>query len=264
MRILFIADIVGKIGRKAIQQVLPELKAELKLDLVIANAENIAHGVGITGKTLKEIQEAGVDFFTSGNHTFDKPEVVELLNDPNPILIRPANMEDNLAGQGYKIFEVGSRKIMVINLIGQVFVAGEYTNPFKKLDEILDATKDQDLSAIFLDFHAEVTSEKRAMAYHADGRISAMVGTHTHAPTADAHIMPGGMAYVTDVGMVGARDSVLGRAKDSILLDFINETKTRKNLPEEGLVDVNAVVVDVDPNTKKATTIERVDRTVEV
>lgn len=264
MRILFIADIVGKIGCKAIKEALPELKAELKPDLVIANAENIAHGSGITGKTLKEIQEAGIDFFTSGNHTFDKPEVAELLNDADPILIRPANMDDNLAGKGYKIFEVGSRKIMVINLVGQVFVKGEYSNPFKKLDEILEATKNQNLSAIFLDFHAEVTSEKRAMGHHADGRVSAMVGTHTHIPTSDTYIMPGGTAYVTDAGMVGARDSIIGNAKESILLDFINETKTRKDIPESGLVDVNAVVIDIDPKTTKATNIERVDRTVEV
>lgn len=264
MKILFIGDIVGKIGRQAVKKILPELKAELKADLVIANAENIAHGSGITAKTLNDVQGAGIDFFTAGNHSFKKSEVSEILNDANPILIRPANMDDNLAGKGYKIFDVGSRKIMVINLIGQVFVEGEYSNPFKKLDEILEETKDQDLSAIFLDFHAEVTSEKRAMGHHVDGRISAMVGTHTHVPTADTYVMPGGTAYVTDVGMVGARDSIIGNTKESILLDFINETKTRKDIPEEGLADLNAVIVDIDPDTKKATNIERVDRTTEV
>ena len=264
MRILFIGDIVGKIGRRAVQQILPAVKQEFSPDLVIANSENIAHGSGTTGRTLQEMQVVGIDFFTSGNHAFDKPEANELFNAPDPILIRPANFSEGVPGQGYRIIEVGSRNILIINLIGQVFVKGEYSNPFKKLDEILGAVDIKKLAAVFVDFHAEVTSEKRAMAHYADGRVSVMVGTHTHVPTADQQIMPGGMAYVTDVGMVGARDSVIGNSKESILLDFLNETKTKKDIPETGLVDFCAVLVDIDPQTRKAVSIIRVDRTVEV
>lgn len=264
MRILFIGDIVGRIGRQAVQQLLPQLKAELEPDLVIANAENIAHGSGITPKTLNEVKASGVDFFTSGNHVLKKPEVVELLNSADPVLIRPANFPPNTAGRGYKIFEVGSRKIMVINLIGQVFVDAESSNPFQKLDEILAEVKTEQLAGIFVDFHAEVTSEKRAFGLYADGRVSVVVGTHTHIPTADSHIMPGGTAYVTDAGMVGAHDSVIGNTKESIIADFVQGTKSRKDVPDNGLVDFNAVVVDIDPVSRKATSITRLDRTVEV
>lgn len=264
MRILFIGDIVGRIGRQAVRKLLPAIKAEFEPDLIIANAENIAHGSGITPKTLSEIQEAGIDFFTSGNHVLDKTEVVELLNTTNPVLIRPANLPDNTPGRGYKIFEVGSRKVMVINLMGQVFVNAECSNPFKKLDEILSEVNTDQLSAIFVDFHAEVTSEKRALGHYADGRISVMVGTHTHVPTADQHITPQGTAYLTDAGMVGARDSIIGNAKESIIADFLNEGKSKKEIPENGLVDFNSVIIDIDPTTKKAIDIQRVDRTIEV
>ncbi len=264
MRILFIGDIMGRIGRQAVQKILPGLKAELQPDLVIANAENIAHGSGVTSKTLQEARLAGVDFFTSGNHTLDKPEVLELFNVADPLLIRPANYQAGAPGTGYKIFEVGSRKILVINLMGQVFIKGDHTNPFQKLDEILAEVEAEKLAAIFVDFHAEITSEKRAFGQYAAGRVSVVVGTHTHVPTADCQVMPGGTAYVSDVGMVGARDSVIGNVKDSIIADFINNTKSRKDIPESGLVDLGAVVIDIDPATRKATKIERVDRTIEV
>ncbi len=265
MKILFIGDVVGKAGRRAINQVVPALRVEYAPDLVIANIENLAHGKGVTVKTFAEIKEAGIDFYTGGNHSLEKPDANELFNDPAVPIIRPANFIGAVAGRGYQTISVGSRTVLIVNLVGQVFVAdGNFRNPFKEIDLILGQFNQDTLAAIIVDFHAEVTSEKRALAHYLDGRVSAVLGTHTHIPTADAHVMPGGMAYVTDVGMVGIRDSVIGAGKESIIQSFLQEVKIPKTVPEEGLVDVGAVLIDINPQTRKATTITRVDRTVEV
>lgn len=264
MRILFIADIVGKIGRRAIQKLLPELKTELKPDFVIANAENIAHGTGVTQSTLTELIEAGVDFFTSGNHILSKPEALEILSDPDSVLIRPANYPSTMAGVGFKIVEVKGNSVLIINLLGQVFMREGPGSPFKKLDEILATLKDQPLAAIIVDFHAEATSEKVAFGWYADGRVSAVLGTHTHVPTADPKILPQGTAYITDVGMVGATESVIGDDKELIIESFVKQTPHKIEIPKSGEVELGAVLVEIDPKTKKAIKIDRLDRKIEV
>ena len=265
MKILFVSDIVGKIGRRALAAVLPQLRAEYAVDVVIANAENIAHGKGVTAKTLEEILAAGVDFCTSGNHILDKPEAAELLRLPDLPLLRPANFPDGTPGQGSRVITLGAHQLLVINLIGQVFMKKEgLTNPFRKLDEILQAHTSSTLAGIVVDFHAETTSEKTALGWYADGRVSAVVGTHTHIPTADGRVLPGGTAYITDAGMTGAQDSVIGIVKEPAIAAFCSETTERvpAEIPETGIAVVQTVLITLDPATRRATAIERVDRTV--
>ena len=264
MKLLFIGDIVGKIGRLAVAAILPDLLSEHKPDLVIANVENLAHGKGITAKTLTEILDAGVDVCTSGNHILNKPEGRELLAAVGTKVIRPANFPTQSPGQGELLVQIARERLLIVNLVGQVFMkeGATYTNPFTGLDAILDAHKDQDLAGIFVDFHAEVTSEKVAMGWYADGRVSAVVGTHTHVPTADQRILPDGTAYITDVGMTGARDSVIGMEREPIVARFASgETGTGPaGIPESGAVVLNAVLVELDPASRKALRIERLDR----
>lgn len=260
MRFLFFGDIVGRIGRQAITKILPELKAEYQPDFIVANAENSAHGIGFTQKILDELSAAGIDFFTSGNHAFGKPEAEEILNSPNGKIIRPANYPASVPGSEYRIFSVGSRNILLINLMGRVFIREQFDDPFRKLDEILKKVDLNKIAGIIVDFHAEATSEKTALGWYADGRVTAVLGTHTHVPTADAKILTQGTAFVSDVGMVGARDSVIGVSKDQIIKNFLNQTGNIIEIPENGYAQVNAILIDFDPNTKLAKEIQRVDK----
>lgn len=264
MKILFFGDIVGKIGRQAIKQILPDLKKEFNPDLTIANAENIAHGTGITEKTINELQRLGIDYFTAGDHVLDKPEAENVLNKKNSTLIRPANYAQETPGVGSKVVEVGSRKILLVNLMGQVFIKTEAASPFEAIDKIINDNKDKDLSGIIVDFHAEATSEKIAFGWYVDGKVSAVLGTHTHVPTADAKILPQGTAYVSDVGMVGATDSVLGMTKELSIGRFLGQEITAERIPEKGEVNIGAVLIEIDPKTKKSIHIQRLDRTIEV
>ncbi len=262
--ILFFGDIVGKPGRKAIEKIIPSLKKEYHPDMILANAENLAHGTGVTGKTLNQMLDAGIDFFTSGNHIWSKPEVYELFNNPDLPLIRPANYSDDSPGKGYKIIGVGDKKILIINIHGQVFINEDLSSPFDKIDEILTDTKKEKINGIIVDFHAEATSENMAFGWHCDGRVSAVLGTHTHIPTADDRILPGGTAYQTDIGMVGLRDSVIGINKDIILNNFTQEKTKAHEIDDNGLVAVNATLVKIDSSTKKAMAIDRIYREIEV
>lgn len=264
MIILFFGDIIGKIGRKAMTKILPELKKEFQPDLVIANGENLAHGIGITKKTMAEMVEAGVDLFTSGNHIFKKPEVDLLLNVADPVLLRPANYSSTATGSGFRVIEVGSKSILVISMLGRVFMKENFDDPFKAIDEILDKFKNQKLAAIIVDFHAEATSEKQAFGWYLDGRVSAVLGTHTHVGTSDARILPQGTAYITDVGMVGATDSVIGDTKEPIIKSFLEQTSHSIEIPESGEVGVDAVLIEIDDKTKKAIKITRLDRKIKV
>lgn len=264
MKILFFGDTIGKVGRRAMQKVVSEYREEYNPDLVIINAENIAHGIGMTKKTLADLVEAGGDFFTGGNHSLKKPEASELLNDPTTNTIRPANFPEGSPGQGYRLIEVGSRSLLMINLMGQVFMKEEASNPFKKIDEILQEFEGRDLAGIIVDFHAEATSEKVAFGHYVDGRVSAVVGTHTHVPTADTKILPKGTAYVTDLGMVGASDSVIGDIKEPIIAAFLSGEHPKIGVADSGSVDVGCVLIDLDPATGKVTDFKRVDKKVEV
>lgn len=265
LTVLFFGDVDGKIGRRAVSKILPSLKKEYGPDLVMANVENLAHGRGITKKTLQELLDAGVDFCTSGNHIFKREAGLELLDSKNVPVIRPANYPEGTIGKGYKTIEVGTKKIVVINLLGKVFIDEEdISSPFHKLDEILKEHEQKNLAGIIVDIHAETTSEKVAMGWHADGKVSAVLGTHTHVPTADAKILPKGTAYITDVGMVGAVESVLGVKKEIILNRYLNDDRERFDFPEEGLVQVNAVVVEIDSDSRKATSIKLIDKQINI
>jgi len=262
MKILFIGDINGKIGRQAVAKILPKLKKELKPDLVIANADNIAHGIGVTKSTLKELMDAGIDYFTNGDHAFDKIKQADCY-DKLPI-IRPANYAPDVPGQGYIIINIGKHKILLINLIGRVFMDKDHDCPFRKTDEILAMFTRKKLSAIIIDIHAEATSEKVVLGRYVNGRVSAILGTHTHVMTADQKITDKGMAYITDVGMVGAAESSLGIEFEGILKTFLTQIKYPHVIPEKGKAIFNAVLMEINPKTAKAKSIKPIIKFVNI
>lgn len=260
-KILFIGDIVGKPGRKALAQVLPMWKEKYKPDAVLANVENLAHGKGVTLSTLAEIDQLGIDCFTSGNHIFDKEEQIQECFEKYSKLIRPYNVSGNFPGHGYYRFEKNSQQYLVLNLHGTIFCdkvfEGKLTNPFLAIDELLKLEA-QKGDIILVDFHAEATSEKKTFGHYLDGRVVAVIGTHTHIPTADAHIMPKGMGYVTDVGMCGSLESALGVKYDNALKKFLDPSAKFKNeVEEEGLMQVNGVLVEVESRKLKVEGIEK-------
>ncbi|MFO0704896.1 MAG: TIGR00282 family metallophosphoesterase [Candidatus Andersenbacteria bacterium] len=246
MKILFIGDIVGKPGRRAVAQALPELRKKNDIDLVIANGENSAHGRGVTKSTLNELFAAGVDLVTSGNHWFDQPEAKAIVADTTIPFIRPANYPAGTIGSGYRLVTVRTKKVLVINLMGQVFMHQGLDNPFKKLDALLQETAAQKPDAIIVDFHADATSEAMAFSFYADGRISAALGTHTHVPTDDAMLLPKGTGHVADVGMVGPRLSVLGIAPQQIINHFLHDQPFKWEIPETGEIVLNYALVELD------------------
>ncbi len=262
-RILFIGDVVGKPGRRALKAVLPMWKQEYKPDVVIVNVENLAHGKGVTESTMAEISDLGIDCYTSGNHIFDKQEYSKSCFDTYPNLIRPANYPQNLPGYGYYRFSKENQQFLVINLNGNIFFdnlfEGKVANPFKVIEGIL-TEQSQKGDIIIVDLHAEATSEKVAFGYHVDGKISALFGTHTHIPTADARVLPKGTAYITDVGMTGPLNSVIGVKVENVLPKFIDPSVKFRNEPEEeGPGMVNGVLVDVN-NNGKAIKIEKLNQ----
>ncbi len=261
MKILFIGDIVGKPGRKAVAQLLPNLKKELGVEFVIANVENAAHGKGITSSTLKELVDAGIDAGTGGNHTFSKPEASELHAAKNTILVRPMNLATGTPGVGQKTFKVGQKTVMVVNFIGEfgMNLTG-VENPFTTVQTWYKQQPKAD--AIIVDIHAEATSEKVGFGWYLDGKVSAVLGTHTHVPTADARILPQGTGYITDVGMVGLRDSSLGVDKDMALQRFLTGQKAPNEIPDHGLVSFNGVLLDIENNV--CSRIEPIVRTITV
>ena len=261
LKILFISDINGKIARQTIKQVLPELKKEFKIDLTIANAENLTHGKGVSQASLEEMIQAGVDWFTNGDHCFDKE--IELYEKELPIL-RPANYAPGTPGKGYALIKVAGQKILLVNLIGRVFMPANYDCPFRASEQILSNLAKKNLSAIIVDIHAEATSEKLALKHFLDGKISALIGTHTHVMTADAQITSQGMAYLTDVGMVGYADGVIGLDKENIIKTFLDQIKHPHQLPEHGGAIFNAVVITIDPQTKKATVIKPITKFINI
>ena len=255
MRILMLGDVIGKPGRDAVRALLPDLKQEKSIDFVICNGENTAGGYGITADTASELLESGVDVLTSGNHIWDKKEIIPLMDEGLP-LIRPANYPD-APGKGY-IHQGG---VTVVNLMGRVFMAA-LDCPFRTADTLLEQLKQEGQSkVIIVDFHAEATSEKQAMGWYLDGRVSAVLGTHTHVGTVDAKILPQGTAYLTDVGMTGPSDSVIGSDKEAVLERFLTSLPNRLSVAA-GPCMLNATLVEVDEDTGKASMIERIDRTV--
>ena len=251
LNILFIGEINGKIGRRAVQEILPELRKKFKPDLIIANADNLAHGNGVSEDTIKEMLAAGVDAFTGGDHCFGNTGSLNVYDLDLPLL-RPANYSKNAPGQGHIILEKNGHKILVASLIGQVFMSLNYDNPFIEADKILSNFANNNLSAIIIDMHAEATSEKIALGHYLDGRVSAVIGSHTHVMTADARISESGTALITDAGLTGFADGVLGVNKSGIIKTFLTQIKSAHVIPESGLAIFNALVLTIDPKTKKA------------
>ena len=252
MRVLAIGDIVGRPGREAVRALLPGLRRDLEIDFVVANGENAAGGRGITSPIVEELLGARVDVITSGNHIWDQQEIVPHLDSALPLL-RPLNYPPSTPGRGHFIAD----GIMVVNLIGRVFL-GTFDCPFRAMDDLLNAVDAP--PAVIVDFHAEATSEKAALSWYLDGRVSAVVGTHTHVPTADARLLPKGAAYVSDLGMVGPLNSVIGVRSEDALTKFLDQTPHRMNVAKGGPVRFNSVLIDIDDASGRATAIQRVDR----
>ena len=254
MRILMIGDIIGRPGRRAIRSLVPEMREKYGIDLVIANGENTAGGFGLTLETAYELLENGVDVLTTGNHIWDQKEIVPHMDEGLP-LVRPANYPD-APGRGYIVHD----GVMVMNLIGRVFMA-PLDCPFRTAASILNEVAEDGPRVVLVDFHAEATSEKQAMGWYLDGRVSAVVGTHTHVGTVDTRILPLGTAYVTDVGMTGPIDSVIGSDSSAVLDRFLTGLPNRLTVAS-GPVIMNSVLVEVDSESGKALSIDRMDRMV--
>ncbi len=256
MKILFIGDIVGRSGREAVLAELENLKYKEDIDFCIANGENASGGLGMSRRAYEELKSAGIDYFTMGNHTFSKPDAGHLLSEGENIC-RPANYTDFCPGEGYAIVtDSKGRKIAVMNLMGTVYNDIALTNPFLAADELIEKIKNV-TNIIILDFHAEATSEKIAMGQYLDSRVSAVVGTHTHVQTADAMILPGKTAYITDVGMTGPQASVLGMKSEIAIKRFLTGEKVRYEQSRNKAV-IHAVIIEIADETGNALSIKAI------
>ncbi len=257
MKILFLGDVFGKPGRQAVQRLVPRLIARERVDLVVANAENSASGIGVTPESAEELLAAEVNLLTSGNHIWAKREIVPYLDRPGCRLLRPANYPPGAPGRGRAIVETpDGRKLGVLNLEGRVFMKA-LDDPFRAALEGVEALRAEGAKAILVDMHCEATSEKGAMGWFLDGKVAAVLGTHTHVQTADARVLPGGTAFVTDVGMCGPWDSVIGVKKELVLDRFLSARPISFE-PAKRDVWLQGAIVDVDDGTGLARGIERV------
>ncbi|MCI2934357.1 TIGR00282 family metallophosphoesterase [Staphylococcus haemolyticus] len=247
MRILFIGDIVGKVGRNAIAEYLPKIKKSYRPTLSIVNAENAAHGKGLTEKLYKQLLRDGVDFMTMGNHTYGQREIYDFIDDANR-MVRPANFPSEAPGVGMRFIQINDIKLAIINLQGRSFMQ-DIDDPFKKADQLIEEAK-KETNFIFVDFHAETTSEKNAMGWYLDGRVSAIVGTHTHIQTSDERVLPNGTGYITDVGMTGYYDGILGINRDEVIERFITSLPQRHVVPDDGRSVLSGVIIDLDKDGK--------------
>jgi len=253
MRVLMIGDIVGKPGRRCVAALLPQLRAELRIDVVVANGENAAAGRGLTQGTAKELFAAGVDALTSGNHIWDQKDIIPWLDGERPI-VRPANYPAAAPGTGM----MSVRGLTIINLMGRTFMF-DIDDPFTCADGLLESAPAG--APVFVDMHGEATSEKIAMGWYLDGRVAAVVGTHTHVPTADARILPKGTAFVCDAGMVGPVDSIIGVEPEPVIRKFLTGMPARFAVAEKcRRIQFNSVLVEIDDGTGRARAVERVDR----
>lgn len=255
MNILLIGDIVGRAGRRAIRLFLDDLKRKHKIDLIIANGENSAGGFGITKKVAAELFDYGIDLLTMGNHTWDNKDIFNFI-DTEANLIRPLNYPDNNPGKGWQTLKINSTKITVVNLIGQVFM-GNHDSPYHKFMELYPKIKNSDV--ILVDFHAEATGEKMAFARAVDGMVTAVFGTHTHVQTNDAQIFPKGTAYITDLGLTGAVDSILGMKADKMIEKMKNSLPVRYEVGT-GEVKLEAALLNLSQDTKQAKKLEIINK----
>jgi len=255
MNILFIGDIVGRAGRRAVRIFLDEIKEEHNIDFIISNGENSAGGFGITKKVAEELYNYGIDFFTMGNHTWDNRDIFNFIDD-DPNLIRPLNFPENNPGRGWQTLEINSKKITIVNLIGQVYMQS-HDSPYHKFMELYPKINDSDI--ILVDFHAEATGEKIAFARAVDGMVTAVIGTHTHVQTNDAQIFPKGTAYITDAGLTGAVDSILGIKPEKM----VEKMKTSLPVSYEvgtGDVKIEGVIIKIDDNNDSAQEIMEIQK----
>ncbi len=279
IKIVAFGDIIGRPGRRALATVVPEIREEYAPDLIIGNGENLAHNEGTTEKTLKEILANGIDFVTLGDHAFDREKEMKRIFEKNSYpIIRPANYPPGAIGEGWKIIKVSTSaspsrnasdeqskatagkkktKIAIVNLLGRVFLRQITDCPFRCADAILEEIKKQ-TNIIICDFHAEATSEKKAMGFHLDGRVSLIYGTHTHIPTADEQILPKKTAYLTDIGMLGPKLSIIGSKSESSIKHFITQMPFNYEVSEDNNIEVNGIYVEIDIDSGKAVFFKRI------
>lgn len=255
MRVLAVGDIVGKTGLNKLKEVLPKIINENKIDFVIVNGENAAEGMGITEKIYRDILALNVDVVTMGNHTWGKKEIFNFIDDKQ--IIRPANYPNNNPGKGYRIFECNNKKIAVINLIGRVTMGILSENPFLIAKDIVNQIKNT-VDIIIIDFHAEATAEKIALARYLDGEITILFGTHTHVQTADEEIFPKGTAYISDIGMTGPKKSVIGMDVEASIKRFETSLPEKYKIAE-GAGKLNSIMFEIDDNTNKVKEIKRIN-----
>lgn len=253
MRILFIGDVVGSLGREALATYVPKLKKKYRPQVTIANGENAASGRGITGKIYKKFLQDGVDVVTMGNHTWDNKDIFEFIDDAKK-MVRPANFPEDVPGQGMVFVKVNQLELAVINLQARTFMV-PLEDPFKKAAELVAIARKR-TPLIFVDFHGETTSEKQAMSWFLDGQVSAVVGTHTHVQTNDARILPKGTAFLSDVGMTGPYDGILGMKREPIIEKFMTALPKRFEVVETGRTILSACILEIDDQTGQAKMIE--------
>lgn len=261
LRVLAVGDVIGSPGRAAVRRMLPSLQRELAVDLTIANGENSAGGRGVGLKTARELRDAGVDVITTGNHIWAQPDVDQALADDDLRLLRPLNVPPGLPGNGSCTLRLKGHDVTVVSLIGRIFMA-PLDDPFRAIDALLD-TGDGGAARrplVIVDFHAEATSEKIAMGWYLDGRVAAVFGTHTHVPTADPRVLPRQTGYVTDLGMVGPRNSIIGAAIEPTLRRFLTQRPARAGVAD-GPIDFNAVLFELDAKRGTCLALHRIDRT---
>ncbi|MUV39888.1 uncharacterized protein JNUCC1_03772 [Lentibacillus sp. JNUCC-1] len=255
MNILFIGDVVGSPGRDMITHYLPKLKDKYRPQLTIINGENAASGKGITEKIYKQFLDAGAQVITMGNHTWDKKEIFDFIDDAKH-MIRPANFPEGTPGKGLTFSNINGTEVAVINLQGRTFLP-PLDDPFLIADELI-AEAQKRTPIIFIDFHGEATSEKQAFGWYTDGRVSAVVGTHTHTQTADERILPEGTAYISDAGMTGPYDGILGVERETVIKRFLTQLPARFDIDKKGRSQLNGVFIQIDEKTGKAKHIERI------
>lgn len=261
MNILYVGDVMGEPGLAVVEKLLPKLKREYKVDLVIAQAENLSDGKGVRTSDFHRLQTAGVDFCTGGNHVLARDEIFSQLADPNQPIIRPANYPLGTPGKGAKYVDTPKGNVLVISLLGHIVgkdADKPTNNPLQVVDEILEKEKDTPHVATVVNFHGDFSSEKRIVGYYLDGRVTAVVGDHWHVPTADASVLPKGTAHITDVGMCGSLDSSLGITFDSVVPRWRDGTRTRNNLEESGRMQFNALLIESDDATGLAIKVQAI------
>ncbi len=259
MRILFLGDVMGRAGRKAIIEMLPRLRKDWRLDFVVVNGENATGGMGLSGDHAKILLEAGADCVTLGDHAFDQKDMLRFI-EGEPRVLRPLNFAKNAPGRGHRVFsDLRGRKVLVAQVLGQVFMKRAFDDPFSAVDEVLRAHPlGGAVQAVIVDVHCEATSEKMGMGHYCDGRASMVVGTHTHVPTGDAQILPGGTAFQADAGMCGDYLSVIGMDKDEPMRRFVTGMSKTRFSPAQGAATLSGLFVETDDKTGRATTVRMI------